>query len=57
VLPRIRINGKDEPITFLPWLLMHDPRYVAKGAMQRGIGVSLVDLDDSPSKLGVIFNS
>ena len=55
VLPHIRNNGKDEPNTVYTWSLKHGPRYVAKGAMQRGLGMSPVDLGDSPRKLGVMF--
>ena len=34
---------------------MHGPSYVAKGGIQRGLGMSPVDLSDSPRKLGVMF--
>ena len=43
-------------IPSLPWPFMCGPRYVAKGAMYKGLGVSPVDLGDSPRKLGVKFN-
>ena len=34
---------------------MHGPRYVAKGDIERGLGMSPMDLGDSPRKLGLMF--
>ena len=56
VLPHIQINGKDEQITSFD--LVIDARFQIRGqeAMQRGLGVSPVDLSDSPRNLDMMFN-
>ena len=55
VLLHIQNNGKDEPITFFPSAF--DAQFYIRGqrAMQGGLGVSPMDLGDSPCKLGVMF--
>ena len=56
VLPHIQNNGTDKLITFFDLTIDARSDIRGQGAMSRGLGVSPVDLGNSPRKLGVKFN-
>ena len=53
VPPHIQYNGMDEPIIFFDLIFEARSQMRGQGAMLGGLGVSPVDLNYSPRKLGV----